>query len=307
MRRYLLASAALGLISVWASENLFWTAPPEDWSPVELVLTWVAYSVCAASALSMVLVTGVQGWRAAFLGGAVLGWLVEGVIVATMYAAFPFQVVWTPLAWHALVTGVLVLGVGRASVRWSWPRQVAAWVGVGLLAGVFGLYWPLERDRLPGPPVVAGYLVGLGLLVPLAQLALDRIGTVPTPGRRGLLVAPSLLGLLWLAQVALAPNPIWLVLPLVLALAWWVMRRLGASTRDGLRLGAPAPPGRHLLFLAAPLTTTAVVSIGWRLQPDGLEGNLVTLALTAPTSLALLARLSWQARRSAGSPGPGAP
>ena len=305
MRRYVLTSAALGLISVWASENLFWTAPPEGWSPLELLLTWVAYSLCAASALSAVLVTGVQGWRAAFLGGAVLGWLVEGVVVGTMYAAFPFQVVWTPLAWHALVTGVLVLGVGRASVRWPWPRQLAAWVGVGLLAGVFGLFWPLERDTLPGPLTVGAYLVGLGLVVPFAQLALDRIGRLETPSRRVLAVAPGLLALLWLVQVAFAPSPIWLTLPLLLWGVWWVMRRLGAATRGGLDLGAPASLRRHLLFLAAPVTTTAVVSAGWRLAPDGLEGNLVALVLTAPTSLVLLARLAAQARRSVRSPGSG--
>ena len=123
--RYWLAAGTLGAAATWGSENLFWSAPPAGWTPLELAVTWVVYSLCVAAALSAVLWSGVQGWRAVFLGGAVLGWLIEGVVVATMYAAFPFQVVWTPLAWHALITGLVVVGdlVGEG------PAQEHAVVG----------------------------------------------------------------------------------------------------------------------------------------------------------------------------------
>jgi hypothetical protein len=275
MRRYWLAAAALGLAATWGSENLFWSAPPADLSAVGLTLTWVAYSLCAAAALSAVLWSGLQGWRAALLGGALLGWLIEGVVVATMYDAFPFQVVWTPMAWHALVTGVGVVGVGRMAGRWSTARMAAAWAGLGAWAGLFALWWPLERDDLPiGWAAVAqlgGYLVLLGLAVPAGQLTLDRLGSLTAPSRRALLVAPVLLGLLWLLRVAFAPSPLYVALPVVLLPTLWVMRRLGSPGRP-LELGAAATPWKHLLFLLTPAVATLVATVGWTVT-DGVPTN----------------------------------
>ncbi len=287
MKRYWMAAAALGLAATWGSENLFWSAPPSDLSALGLALTWAAYSLCAAAALSAVLWSGLQGWRAAFLGGALLGWLVEGVVVATMYAAFPFQVVWTPMAWHALVTGVGVVGVGRMAGRWSPLRVTAAWTALGAGAGAFALWWPVERDDLPtGWAAVAqlgGYLVLLGLAVPAAQLSLDRLGTLTAPSRRTLLVAPGLLGVLWLLRVVLAPSPFYLALPLVLLLTLWAMRRLGSPGRP-LELGAAARPWTHLLFLVAPAVATLVATVGWTVT-DGLPTNALVALVTCAAAL----------------------
>lgn len=296
VRDYLGAAAALGVIAVWGSENLFWSTPPDGFVVGELVITWLAYSVCAAAALSAVLVTGVQGWRAAFLGGAVLGWLVEGVVVGTMYDAFPLQLVWTPLAWHALVTGVVVVGLGRAAGRMQPHRRLLAWVALGLGGGIWAAYWPLERDAMPGPAATAAYLVGFGLAVPVANLALDRIGTVALPGRRVLLVAPALLLLAWVARVVLAPSPVLLALPAVLALTWWVMRRHGAGGRGGLWLGPPAPLAVHAQFLTAPVVASAVAAAVWWAAPDGLYVNIAAAVASAAVSCWLYGRLLLRAR-----------
>ena len=69
------------MIALWGSENLFWTVPQEPLRLVEWGATWAAYSLVAAAALSVVLWAGIGGWRAAFLGGAILGFGIEGVIV----------------------------------------------------------------------------------------------------------------------------------------------------------------------------------------------------------------------------------
>jgi hypothetical protein len=93
MGKYAAVVASLGLIATWGSENFFWSAPPDDLTLLGLLITWIAYTVCVAAALSAVLMSGVRGWPALFLGGAIMGWLVEGVVVGTMYEAFPFQLV----------------------------------------------------------------------------------------------------------------------------------------------------------------------------------------------------------------------
>lgn len=287
MRRYWSAAAALGLAATWGSENLFWSAPRADLTAVGLAMTWAAYTLCAAAALSAVLWSGIQGWRAVLLGGALLGWLIEGVIVATMYDAFPFQVVWTPLAWHALVTGVGVVGVGRMAGRWPAARMAAAWAGLGAWAGLFALWWPLDRDDLPtgwaAATQLGGYLVLLGLAVPASHVILDRLGTLAVPSRRVLLVAPALLGLLWLARVAFAPSPPYVALPVVLLLTLWTMRRLGSPGRP-LDLGPAAAPRRHLLSLVAPGVATVVATVGWTVT-DGLPAHVPVALVGCAVSL----------------------
>ena len=297
MRSYLAASAMLGLLAVWGSENLFWSAPPVALGPGGLLVTWFAYTLCAAAALSAVLVTGVQGWRAAFLGGALLGWFVEGVVVDTMYAAFPFQVVWTPLAWHALVTGVLVVGLGRVAGGWRLSRRLAAWTALGLFAGLWAAYWPTERGEMPGLAATAGYLLGLGLLVPLAQLALDRIGTLVPPRPWVLWIAPGLIALAWLARVAAAPHPVHLVWPALLLVTVATMWRLGEPA-VGLRFGSGHGLARHSAVLVAPAVTSVVAVALWAAVPAGLSVHVPVALVTCTVSLGLAFRLGWQALRS---------
>ncbi len=298
MRKYAAVAAALGLIATWGSENFFWSAPPDDLTLLGLLYTWVAYTICVATALSAVLMTGVRGWSALFLGGAITGWLVEGVVVGTIYEAFPFQLVWTPLAWHALVTGLGVLGLSRTSARWPLRMQVGAWVALGLGAGAFALYWPIERDLMPGAITTAAYLCGWGLVVPLANVILDRIETLETPKRWVLLAAPALATGTWALLAVSSLNPLYLALPAVLALTVWIMRRLGQRTAGTpLALGAaPRQPWRHLVFLVAPAATTVVAVIGWN-TTDGVDAAAAVASVTGLVSLGVLTKLSWEALR----------
>jgi hypothetical protein len=263
-RRYGAASLCLGLIAVWGSENLFWTVPAAPLKPWEWLATWLAYSIAAAAALSAVLWSGLGGWRAAFSGGAILGWAVEGVVVATMYDAFPVQIVWTGLAWHALLTGLAVFWLPRVLAGESVLRQIGALALLGLFGAVWGLYWPSERDGMPGYGTAFAYLAGLGLTVVLAQAGLDRIGPLSAPRPAVLVIAPVLLAAGWVARVALAPSVVLLACPVMVAATVWIMGRLG-------RRGAPLSFGprpalwRHALFLVAPVITAGLVVPAWGL------------------------------------------
>lgn len=292
--RYMGASLACGLIAVWASENMFWSAPPADLTATGWLLTWIAYALASAVALSAVAWAGCGGWRGVFLGGAILGFMVEGVLVDTMYDAFPFQLVWTPLAWHALATGLAVGGIGRMGAVWGPRRMVLAWAGVGLAAGVFALYWPLERGAMPGGWAVLGYLAGLGLAVPAGHVVLDRLGRLPRPHGAVLAVAPLLAMALWVGKTVAWPSPARLALPVMLGLTVWAMLRLGA--RDRVGFGAPAPVARHLLFLVAPLVACAVAVPGWALT-GGLGTNIVAAVAMVPCGLGLWLWLLWGAVR----------
>lgn len=261
--RYLVAALALGMIAVWGSENLFWTVPHAQVKPHEWLLTWAAYSLVAASALSAVLWSGLGGWRAAFLGGAVLGFGVEGVIVATMYDAFPAQVVWTPLAWHALLTGLVVLGLVRHLARGAVAVQVLALVALGALGATWGLYWPAELASMPGHAVTLPYLAGLALPVVVAHAVLDRVGLLAAPRPLILGAAPMLLAALWLVRASLSGSFVVLVCPAMILTTVWAMRRLGRVGQP-LDFGPAVALWRHALFLIFPLTVALLVVPGWQ-------------------------------------------
>lgn len=291
--RYLLAVLALGLIAVWGSEHLFNAAPSAGFHPLGWLLTLASYSLCAAAAASAVAWTGLGGWRGIFLGGAVMGLLVEGVISDAMYVEVPIQLVWTPLAWHALVTALCLFGLGRASVRWPLARQVAAYAAFGAAAGYFALFWPIKRSDMPGAGAVVAYLLGAGLMVPLAHLALDRLRQLPRPPLLLAPVAPVFLALLWVRAALISPDPIRLACPLMIAATLAAMVRLGRRGQP-VDLGAPAPPWRHAVFLVVPVVASAVAIGGWALL-GSVGSNVVVIGVTVPLSLALWLWLLGQA------------
>jgi hypothetical protein len=295
--RYLILSLALGIIVVWAGENLFWFMPPADLRPIDLFWTVIAYSIACAVALNFVILTGVGGWPAAFLGGAVMGYMAEGVIVGTIYSPLPFYWVWTPLAWHALISGGLVLGVGRAADRLGPGRMALIWAAFGLAAAYWAQYWTSERADLPTTGMLALYLIGFGLLVVAAQVAMDRLGAVPRPHWLVMAIAPAIALFVWVFATVSDLNPLRVILPLALLGLWWIMRRLGGQGAR-VSLGAPVPVWQHALVLIAPAVAVALAPLGWAAGLGTLGANWIIAIPACLLSVALLARLAWRAART---------
>jgi len=281
---YGLAAACLGWIAVWAGENLFWTTPAPDLRLVDLVFTWAAYSVAAGAALSAVIWSGLGGWRAAFLGGALLGFQIEGAVVGTMYDAFPAQLVWTPLAWHALISGLVVLGGGMALARGPVWRQVAGMLALGGGGAVWGLYWPLEGKVLAG---TAGLLVYLGVTGAGVGLALGVLSRLPGlhPGRWWLWIAPGAMVALWLLGGVLSPDPVRLVWPVMVGATVWAMARMGRGT-VGAVFGPPLPWARCCVLVLAPVVTVLLVVPGWVVL-GGVAVNVPIALVTGAAGLGL--------------------
>lgn len=294
--RYGAAALALGMIALWGSENLFWTVPQEPLRLVEWGATWAAYSLVAAAALSAVLWAGIGGWRAAFLGGAILGFGIEGVIVGTMYDAFPAQVVWTPLAWHGVVTGLLVFAFPRHLARGPVAVQLIGLLALGLLGATWGLYWPNERPVMPGYEVALPYLFGLALPVVAAHVALDKLGPLERTSPLIPWAAPVALLILWLVRAVLSGSVVVLACPAMILTTAWILRRLGRSG-EPVFFGSAAPLWRHGLFLLVPLTVATLVVPGW--QAFGPVAVNVPVALvTGAVGLGLWLWLLWQAARA---------
>jgi len=282
--RYVAASLCLGWIATYASENLFWMVPPPDLTLPIFAVTWLFYSAVSAAALSAVLMSGVSGLWAAFLGGAILGFGVEGAVVGTMFDAFPFQLVWTPLAWHALITGGIFVGLARAPMRPG--SAVAVWGAVAIAAVAWALYWPSERDVLPGAGALAVYLLLPACLSIPALRVLDRLLPLAPPPRAVLLVAPVLLVLAWIVGTVMAPSPVRLALWPCVALVVWAMRRRADQGGQG-GWGRPMPGWQRALPLLPPLAVTVAAPPLW--ATHGAVATNVPFALaTGLASLILL-------------------
>ncbi len=281
---YAVAALCLGWIAVWAGENLFWTTPAPDLRLLDLLSTLAAYSVAAGAALSAVIWSGLGGWRAAFLGGALLGFQIEGAVVGTMYDAFPAQLVWTPLAWHALISGLVVLGGGMALARGPLWRQVAGLAALGVFGAVWGLYWPLEGKVLAGMAGLAIYLGVAGAGVGLALGVLSRF-PVLHPGRWWLWVAPVVMVALWLLGSVLSPDPVRLVWPGMVGATVWAMARLGRGG-EGVGFGPPLPWARCGMVVLAPVVTVLLVVPGWALL-GGVAVNVPVALVTGTAGLGL--------------------
>jgi hypothetical protein len=298
--RYLGLSLCLGGLTVWGSENLFWSMPSADLTALQWGLTVVAYSIASAVALSAVIWAGVGGWPAVFLGAAIVGYMSEGVIVGTIYQPVPplFYLVWTPLAWHALITGGVALGLGRAGARLGPGRMALVWGAHGLFGAFWAQYWVEERADLSGGVALAVYLGACGLVVVLAHVVMDRIGRLPRPAPWVLWIAPALAAAVWVLQSAADPNPVRVVLPMVLGLILWVMWQLGDRSRP-VGLGVPVPVWQHGLFLIAPLAVVALAPLGWAQDWGTLGANWIVAGLTVPGSVIWLGWLVWRAARGA--------
>lgn len=299
--RYCGLALVLGALSVWASENFFWMMPPPGITVPVFTLTVIAYSIACAVALSAVIWTGVGGLPAAFLGGAIMGYMSEGVIVGTIYQpeAFPFFLVFTPLAWHALLSGGLILGVGRAGAALGPGRMALIWTGLGLAGAYWAQYWPSEREGLPETWLFAVYILGLGLLVPLAHVVMDRLGQMPRPPQWVLWVAPVIALLVWGAQTVAEMNPYRLGILVMLGWFLWIMHRLGR--RDAaVSFGLPVPVWQHGLFLIAPLIVVLLAPLGWAQGWGTLDSNWVVAGIGCLLSVGWLMVLTWRAVRSTG-------
>lgn len=296
--RYLVLSALLGALTVWGSENLFWSLPSRDLTPLSWALTVLAYGIASAVAVSAVIWSGIGGLPAAFLGGAIVGYMAEGVIVGTMYQLSPplFYLVWTPLAWHALITGGLLFGIGRAAAALGPGRMALIWTGFGLVGAFWAQYWVSEHAELAGRDALAVYLLACGLVVPLAHAVMDRMGSLPRPKPWVLWIAPGIAAAWWVAGSIAEPDPVRLVLPIILGGLLWIMRRLGDRSRP-VGLGAPVPVWQHLLFLIAPALVVLLAPLGWAQGWGTLEANWVVALTSIIASVIWLARLGWRAAR----------
>jgi hypothetical protein len=255
-----------GYLLTYFSEWMFWSGrPPADTFFLEAIPTWIAYSFIAFVFLTAVTYFRVRSWAAVFLAGALYGWLLEGVLVQTMYDDFPLNISFTGLAWHALLSVI---------VGWYWlprllrnSRAIPACIGCGVMLGLWSIGWWLEPNILIAPAEsvwIYNFTFGL-LLAPAYSLWSRFDGLRFSPSRLEIWGAVILLAIYYVL-VTVPRQPLALiVLPPLLLIVVWALRKNRQHETEIQQPTLPITLGQALPVLLIPLTASLVYTIALNL------------------------------------------
>lgn len=271
-----------------------------DWIP-----TTIAYTLMAYVLLAMMTHYRVRSVWAIFLAGAAYGWLLEGVVVQTMYANFPFYVPFTGLSWHALFDVVVGWYLVRRVLHAPRHRQTALLaLGIGLFWGLWAIWTWAEENDVPSLATYATHVTVTSLPLIACYWQLDRLEPLAfQPHRHELRVLVGLLVLLF-ALVAIAMPVALAVLPPLMALILRALRqhrRRPSSPSIPLAYDRRVPPVRYALLglmpLSAVLTYAACLALDVRIAT-----NALVYVITVPLSVGLFVRALWTLQRAPAVP-----
>ncbi len=295
----------LGAVLSVASELWFWKVALN-----EIPILVVVYGLIGHLMLCLMRAGPVRGVAGAFVAAGLFGFAIEGVVVQQLYLAFPFQIVWTPLAWHALLSvGVALFGWRRAMAA-GWWQGAAVNLAMGVFVGVWGLYlWhavdPDDGDQYFDWTLGDGFYLQLWISAALfgaaqAGLSLMRHRLAAPAPRAEIAVLLALALATWAAGSLLLAWPLSLVFPLLLALglaALWRDARGPATGWFATEVGRQIPLLRWPLLLILPFTATAVFQAMSEAR-IAFEANVVALVVAVPLSLALWLWALWRCFRT---------
>ncbi len=294
--------ASTGWILMYFSEHLFWARyrPGED-SIGGYLLNWFFYSMAGYAALLAISAFNARSWESVFLAGALFGWLIEGVVVETMYAAIPLSISFTPLAWHAAISVMIGL---RSVPRWLSGPHLRAWVLcslVGLGYGVWAInWWWEEPETTPATPAefaAFSVICAAATIVAYAIFASERRRPT-TIHRKEAWIPLTVFVFLFAIKAALIPISL-LVLPPLVALVLFALRQNRIQETRGSELTTTIPDTTlWSLFpvLAIPATATAFYSVANSLDLT-LPTNRVFYVITTPLGFLLLGVALWRTLR----------
>lgn len=263
-KRIALAGIA-GYILYCFSESFFWTRPTEAHLS-GYVIGWLLYTFLTFTLFATINYFRVRSVGALFLAGSLYGWLIEGVVMQTMYDSLPWQLSFTGLSWHALIT---VLG------GWFYTRKILLEnkpLKTLLLGGGFGLFyglwslnaWVQEAAITPLPAYVRFVTLSSVLLIACYALH-DRLAlSAFQPGRVEVGVQVVFLGAYFIFVTVPAQPLALLILPPLLLLTYSALRRnrrVEKRTNVLVALNGRVRWWNYLLLLVTPIAAVMVYAL----------------------------------------------
>jgi hypothetical protein len=305
----------LGAVS-WAwSEVGFWAHFRADDNAAGWVLTWLLYALAAATVARVLVRFPARVGASLVLAGALYGWLVEGVVAATVYLAPPFSFIWTGVAWHGLLTVVVGWWALPRALHRGGSRAVGWCALVGAVWGLWSVGWwgaPPDDGQLAAAPQLGSYVVFVAIVTGATAAGyglMSAFSLRPDDLRsRTMTIATLVLLGVWGLLVVVLPLP-WapLVLAPLLLLAWASMRRLDthASNEPPPEVASATPPlgfdpgvpWRQLgPFAALPATAVATYAVLAPFAPASTGSGpfyVVFVAVVGALSVAGAVALAW--------------
>jgi hypothetical protein len=266
--KHILAFLAAGCILMFFSEFLFYGEFNPDAGPGlpvmrELIMMWGVYTGMAWLTLAILHIFRARSLPAVFLAGAVYGWILEGVVVSTVYEAFPTQIHFTALAWHAPLDVVIGFYVIPRMLR-SRSRRPITLLSIAL--GIFWGFWAIWPWWDTGIPLAVPDLFLFSFTNTLCLILAYRLfpdGMIQNwrPSRIGLVLLSSLLVFMFVFQVLPAFPFALLLLPGLLGISLWALwkNRLRAPQIETSIDPIHAPRWSHLMCLMIFSVTTSIV------------------------------------------------
>ncbi len=285
----LLISLGVGYILFFFSESMFWARfKPED-TLEGLFGTWLVYSACGFVLLMLIDRFRIDGFWALFLAGGLFGWLVEGVVVQTVYEELPYSISFTALSWHGLISVIVgVYLLRRALVLWPWWGSLLLSLGLGIVEGGWAIWW--WREAPPTPPWAYFAFIGIGTL--LLMFWMWVIGRMPSGRfsihRRWLWIALALISLVFFLVAMLIPVAALVLPPLVLLTMAALSQYPKIASEEGLFTWYTRPvKGFNWVTLALmPLAAAGVYTLAYRARID-FPSHQMVFVLTMPAGFIL--------------------
>jgi hypothetical protein len=311
--------AALGFVFYFWSERVFWSRWRVEDNAGSLGVTWFAYSVAAAVCLVAISEFRARNIHSLFMVGALLGWLIEGVLAMTFFGTadipFPLTIAWTGLAWHALIS----FTIGWALLQQALSRSARETALLSAALGVFWGVWSISWDAASGGvAAVSGKAFALhaaaataGLALALGAIRALRASQFRASRAEKIVLAAVVLSFFlgvtattvgWLAFVTLPP---------LFGIIWLALRaNRAAEEREHflVRIDRAFPWTRALYLILIPsiavIVREACLNAGLSLQT-----NVLVFAVTAPGGALFFVVSVWRlsARRRRGAPSAFAP
>ncbi|MBD3350544.1 MAG: hypothetical protein GF364_03560 [Candidatus Lokiarchaeota archaeon] len=140
---------SLGIVFFIYSEEIFWSFLRLEDVFFGKLQTWLLYSAATYIVLWLSYKYKANSLGSFFIIGATYGWIIEGLVVLTMYEELPLSISFTGLAWHSLIT--LFIGFvlfQDALVKSNKKKILKLSCFVGAFWGWWGVSWQFELGYL---------------------------------------------------------------------------------------------------------------------------------------------------------------
>ncbi len=264
-QRLSLAGAA-GYIMFCFSESFFWTRPTES-NIGGYVAGWLLYSFLTYALFTVINYFRVRTIWALFLAGSVYGWLIEGVIMQTMYDSLPWQLSFTGLSWHAMITVLIGWFYTRKILFENKAHQtILLGLGLGLFYGVWSLNaWVQEDGGITPLPAYATFALVSTLVLVISYTLYDRIDFAAfQPSRIEIWIQIVFFAVYYLFVTLPSQLLALVILPLLLALTCLALRKnRRAETRPDILVShrGRATWWNYLLLMTIPLVAIPLYAL----------------------------------------------